>query len=292
MWIDVVGADANDQHLLGEIFGLHPLMIEDILQESQPKLELHDDYAYIIVHGIDPDHRNPDDLKTLDLDLLVAKNFVLTHHDGPLRSVDDVRKKLEKDPRLLHRSPAFVAHTILDHLVDNFQPLMDAYARAIDDLELGIMRQTENDRRLLERIFDLKHSLQRIRRIGIHQKDILSRLARGDVELIPEDALPFFRDVYDHFLRVVDLADSYRDLVSASLDVHLSVQSHRMNEVMKVLTLISTVMLPLAFVTGFFGMNFEYMPWIHWKYGYETSVALMATISLSMLFFFKRRHWL
>ena len=292
VWIDVVGANADDQALLADLFGLHPLMIEDILQESQPKLEVHPSYTYIIIHGIDPSHRSPDDLKTIDLDLLLAKNFVLTHHDGPLLGVDDVRKNLDLDPRILQRHPSFLAHTLLDHVVDNYLPLMDDYAKAVDELELGIMRQTSGDRNVLERIFDLKHSLQRIRRVGIHQKDILHRLARGELELIPKDAIPFYRDVYDHFLRVSDLADSYRDLVSAALDVHLSVQSHRMNEVMKVLTLISTIMLPLTFLTGFFGMNFEYMPGLHWKYGYEAAAVVMIGISITMAYLFKRRRWL
>ena len=291
LWVDVEGATKDDEKLLTDIFGLHPLLVEDILGEAQPKLEEHDDFYYLIVHGIDPEHDTPADLKTVEIDVILAPGFVLTHHDRGAASIEFVLKRLKRDPRIMHQDPAFLAHAIIDHLVDRYLPLMGQFDHAIGELELAIMSETKT-KGILERIFDLKHSLQRIRRVAIHQTDGLLRLSNGTMPRIPEDALPFYRDVYDHFVRVNDLTDSYRDLVSSSLDAFLSVQSNRMNEVMKVLTLISTIMLPLTFIAGLYGMNFDHMPELHWDYGYAFSWALMVVTAIGFVVFFRKRGWL
>jgi len=290
LWVDIAASGPNEEHLLKEVLGLHPLLVEDVLQESLPKIESHDGMVYLIVHGIDPDRRSARDLGTTEMDLLVGKRLLLTHHERPLRSIEDVRRRVEADPSLISEGPWFMAHAVLDQLTDYFSPLMDDFDKSIDRLELQVMRGRESD--ILERIFELKHSLQRIRRLGIHQKDILQRLARGAYPTVPEERLPFFRDVYEHFVQVSDLADSYRELVSAALDAYLGVQSHRMNEVIKVLTLISTIMLPLSFVAGLYGMNFEQMPELGWKYGYAYAWGVMLIIAISLLVFFRRKKWL
>jgi magnesium transporter len=291
LWVDVEGATKEEEQMLIEVFGLHPLLVEDMLGETQPKLEEHDDHYYLIVHGLDLDHHSPTDLRTVEIDVILAEGFVLTHHDRAVASVEFVIKRVRRDPRLMHQSPAFLAHAIIDHEVDRYLPLMGAYDYEIGDLELEIMKETR-PKGVLERIFDLKHSLQRIRRVAIHQTDVLLRLSNGTMGRIPEEALPFYRDVYDHFVRVNDLTDSYRDLVSSSLDAFLSVQSNRMNEVMKVLTLISTIMLPLTFIAGLYGMNFDHMPELHWDYGYAFSWALMLVTAIGFVIFFRRRGWL
>jgi magnesium transporter len=291
LWVDVEGATKDDELVLTEIFGLHPLLVEDILGEAQPKLEEHDDFHYLIVHGIDPEANDPFELKTVEIDVIINPGFVLTHHDRRVASVEFVEKRLRRDPRLMHQHGAFLAHAIIDHEVDRYLPLMGRFDQAIGELEVKIMQET-HPKGILERIFDLKHSLQRIRRIGIHQTDVLLRLSNGTIDSIPEDALPFYRDIYDHFLRVSDLTDSYRELVSSSLDAFLSVQSNRMNEVMKVLTLISTIMLPLTFIAGLYGMNFDHMPELHWDYGYAFSWALMVVTAAGFVIFFRRRGWL
>ena len=167
---------------------------------------------------------------------------------------------------------------------------MDRYDEDLDDLEAKIMADPHPS--MLEQIFDLKRSLQRVRRVAVHQKEILQRLSRGEFDLVDRNALPFYRDVYDHFVRVADLTESYRDLVAAVLEMYLSMQSQRLNEVMKVLTLISTIMLPLTFVAGVYGMNFEFMPELHWKYGYVFALSLMGLITAGLIWYFKRKRWL
>jgi magnesium transporter len=204
-------------------------------------------------------------------------------------SVTRVRREVEARPEILSRGPAFVAHRIIDHMIDQFAPLMERLDAEIDRLERAVVH--EPNAPVLEEIFELKHALQRIRRISLHQKELLLGLWNGAHPRIPEEARPFFRDVYDHFLRVADLTEGYREMVSSVLEAYLSVQSHRLNEVMRMLTVISTIMLPLTFITGLYGMNFDYMPGLHWSYGYEAAWVFMLSTAGLFYFLLKRRGW-
>ncbi len=288
IWVDIEGVLTEDmEKLLKDTFNFHPLLIEDIFQESIPKVEQHEAFLYLIVHGIDPETRDPRSLNTIELDIVLGRRFILTHHDRPMYSVRDVKELVRKRPERLGKGAAYVAHSLLDHVVDRYVPIMDKFDDSIDELEVKILRSPVPT--VLEEIFELKRSLQRLRRVSMHQKEILFRLSRGEFDLIPKDARPFYRDVYDHFVGVSELADSYRELVSASLDAYLSMQSNRLNETMRTLTRISTVMLPLTFIAGIYGMNFEYMPELHWKAGYPIALATMAITGIGFLWYFKKR---
>jgi magnesium transporter len=183
---------------------------------------------------------------------------------------------------------------VLDHLVDAYLPVIDAYDDDIETLENDVLAKagTPEGTPVLARILALKRSLQSLRRVAVHQRELLLRLARGEFDAFPPESLPYLRDVHDHFVRVGDLADSYRDLVTSALDAYLSVQSNRMNEVMKTLTLISTVMLPLTFIAGVYGMNFDHMPELKWPFGYPFALALMAGVAASAVLWFRHRRWL
>jgi len=170
--------------------------------------------------------------------------------------------------------------------------VLDDFDDRIDRLEDDIFTLKRPNNEILSEIMDLKRSVLRLRRISGKQMDILHRMSRGEFGLIPQDMRPFYRDVYDHLVRVVDLAESYRDLISGSLEAYLSVVSNRLNEIMKVLTIFSAVMLPLTFIAGVYGMNFENMPELHSRYGYYAVWAIMATVAVGMLWFFKRRGWI
>ena len=221
---------------------------------------------------------------------MLGDRWVFTHHPGPSRAVDGVLRELERLPRSLQRGPAFLAHALLDHLVDDYLPLMDSFDDQVEALEAKVVTNPASDG--LKELFRLKRALQQLRRTAVHQREILQRLARGEFERIPSDALPFFRDVFDHFARVADLADSYRDLLSNDLDAYLSVVSNRMNEVMKTLTIVSTVLLPMTFLVGLYGMNFTYMPELHWRYGYLYFWGLLVTVVVSTLGWLRYRHWI
>lgn len=290
LWIDVEGRDTESEGCLVDLMGLHPLVVEDIFNDATlPKIEEFDDYVYVIVHGLDRRAERPDELNTLELDIVLAKNWVLTHRNGSMRSVDAVETELRRSPRLLQRGSAYVAHSLLDHLTDHYLPLMDRFDEDIDALETKILEDPTPEQ--LEHIFALKRSLQRVRRVSVYQKEILHRLSRGEFDLIDEEALPFFRDVYDHFVRVADLTDSYRELVASGLEMYLSMQSQKLNEVMKTLTLISTIMLPLTFIAGVYGMNFKHMPELEWLYGYPFALLLMLIVTAGLVWHFKRRKW-
>jgi magnesium transporter len=183
-------------------------------------------------------------------------------------------------------------HQILDQVVDFYSPVLDDFDDRIDRLEDDIFTLKRPNNEILSQIMDLKRSVLRLRRISGKQMDILHRMSRGEFSLIPEDMRPFYRDVYDHLVRVVDLAESYRDLISGSLEAYLSVVSNRLNEIMKVLTIFSAVMLPLTFIAGVYGMNFDNMPELHSRYGYYGAWILMIAVAVAMLWFFWRRGWI
>jgi magnesium transporter len=191
------------------------------------------------------------------------------------------------------RGLPWVMHALLDRAVDRYMPLVDQLDTEIEALETEVLAKagTPQGSKVLARILSFKRTLQSMRRMSIHQRETLLRLARGEVEAIPKEALPFFRDVYDHFLRIGDTVDSYRDLVTSALDAYLSVQSNRMNEIMKTLTLMSTVMMPLTFIAGVYGMNFKTMPELEWRYGYPFALALMATVAVGIMLWFRRKGW-
>jgi magnesium transporter len=291
LWIDAEGLDDSLSPFLSDVLKLHPLAVEDILQEAPtPKVEDYGDYLYVVAHALVREGAEPEALETVELDLVVNPNWLFTHHRGPSRAVDAAANELQRSPRPLERGTAFVAHAVLDHLVDYYLPLIDAFDDDVEEIEVLVVHRPSRD--LLERLFRLKRSLQRLRRVAVHQREVLLRLSRGEFEELPEKSLPFFRDVYDHFVRVADLADGYRELLSGALDAYLSVLSNRMNEVMKALTLVATLFLPLTFIVGVYGMNFDHMPEVHWRFGYLFVWLLMASVSIGMLLWFRARKWL
>lgn len=289
-WIRVSGHDVRAERIMREVLELHPLSIEDVWSDApMPKIEDFGRYLYVIVHGLDASAESPEGLETVELDVFLGGNWVLSHESQPMRSAAAVCVEIERGTARASKGAVWIAHALLDHLTDHYAPLMDAFDDAIDALETEVVTNPTRD--ALHRIFALKRSLMKIRRVTVHQKEILLRLSRGEFDLVPERALPFFRDVYDHFARVADLCDGYRELVSGALDAYLTTASNRMNEIMKMLAGISTVMLPLTFVVGLYGMNFDDMPELHWKYGYPFALGLMAVLASILIIVFKKRRW-
>ena len=291
VWVDLDSQDAASKSLLEDVFEFHPLLVEDAFADSTtPKIEDFGDYLYVIVHGLsDDDPEDDGEVHTADLDLFLGERYLITHYRVRFPAIHQTRRALARDPNILARGPDVLMHQVVDRLIDEYLPMMERLDSEVDHIEEAILKDSAPT--LLERIFRMKHSLQRIRRVGLHQKAILSKLGQSPHRLISDDVRPFFSDVYDHMVRVTDLNDAYRDLISGSLDAYLGMQSHKLNEVMRVLTVFSTVMLPLTFITGLYGMNFEYMPGLHWHYAYETAWAVMLAIAAGMFFFFKRRRW-
>ncbi len=290
-WLDLDGDDELMRTGLLRDLGIHALAVEDIFQERLiPKVEDYGEYLYVVVHGIACDHDDPEDLRTIEVDLVLAPHWVVSHHHGGMSAADEVLEECRRNPRLFDKGAGFIAHAIMDHVVDYYVPVIDAFDRYVDEVETAVVSNPQQT--VLQRIFRLKRSLQRLRRIAMHQREVLLRLSRGEFDQIPEKALPFFRDIHDHFVRVSDLADGYRELLSGALDAYLSVVSNRMNEVMKALTLVATLMLPLTFIAGLYGMNFDHMPELHWRYGYPFALCFMGCVAVGMTLWFRYKRWL
>jgi magnesium transporter len=290
-WLDIDEETPELCEALTQQCKLHHLAVEDIFQERlSPKVEDYGDSLYIVLHGIALQHDAPDDLRTVEIDLIISSRWVISHHPSGLVAIGEVLDECRRNPRVFDKGPAFIAHAIMDHAVDCYFPVIEAFDQEIDRLETAVVSDPQPE--VLQRIFKLKRSLQRLRRVAMHQREVLLRLSRGEFELIPEKALPFFRDIHDHFVRVSDLAEGYREGLTGVLDAYLSVVSNRMNEVMKALTLVATLMLPLTFIAGLYGMNFDRMPELHWHYGYPFALGLMVAVAVGMIAWFRSKRWL
>jgi magnesium transporter len=290
-WLDLTDPSINDLKELRRLFNFHPLALQDTEQFGQrPKLDDYDDYIFLVYFGAYRDH--PADAEPLrEVHMYVSGRFLVTVHRGPLPPLDKQREQLHG--RVLH-SEQFLIYRVLDTLTDSFFPMLSDMDDEIDTLEASIVETpTQPD---LERLFSLKRQLVAMRKVITPQRDLFARSVDQIAELpgLTVDERDYFRDVYDHLIRISDLIDSYRDLLSGATDLYLSTVSNRQNEVMKQLTVIATVFLPLSFITGFFGMNFGYMvthvinhEWTFFVIG----IGSMVATGIALLFYFRRKGW-
>lgn len=289
VWVDIEGRSPSSDAVLGDIFGFHALAIEDVYNDQhRPRIEDYDDYLYVIVRGL-AERYELREVETVELDLFLGPNFVVTHHGGALRSITELREEVaDGDARAIRRGPVFLTHAILDRLVDRYRPLSEAYEREIGAIERSVLSGGDE----LVRIVDLKGGLQRLRRLVIAQRNLIARLAKAEFDEIPAESKPYFRDVYEHLAQLTEELEDQRVDLNAVFDAFHSLSAHRMNEIMKVLTLISTLMLPLTFVVGVYGMNFKNMPELDWRWGYFEVWGVMIVIVIAQLTYFRRRGWL
>jgi magnesium transporter len=291
-WVDFEAPTEADDRILLNLFKFHPLTVEDCrANRHHPKVEEFPDYLYFIVHAIRTDS-SPDRFNTVELDGYLGRNFVITYHHEQFASIEKVKLSVRVSPVTCQRGAPFLLHHIIDNIVDEYLPVMDDFDDRINDLEDNIFSLRRPNNEILEEILGLKRSLLRVKRISSKQLEVLYRMSHGQFKLISGPVLPFFRDIFDHLVRVTDLAESYRDLISGSLEAYLSVVSNRLNEIMKVLTIFSAIMLPLTFIAGVYGMNFDNMPELHSRFGYYAIWALMIVVAVGMLYFFWRRGWI
>lgn len=295
VWVDIDVRNkeelAEAEELYADIFGFHHLAIEDCREErNQPKAEEFPEYLFFIVHGIKSQAKTSNFI-TKELDGFLGPNFVVTNRNEDFRSVQSVKDRLKDHPQIFERGAAFVLHQILDALVDRYMPIVDDFDRAINDLEDRVYEMDSTDNLILEEIMDLRRSVARLKRISTRQLDVLYKISHGEFPQIPENILPFYRDVHDHLLRISDLAESYRDLVSGLFEIHFSVTANKTNAVMKFLALISATMLPLTLLTGIYGMNFDNMPLLRFRYGYFVALGVMGMVFLSLIVYFWRKGW-
>ena len=287
VWLDLEGEDEASARALLAPLGIHPVALDDVVAHiNRPKVDDYGDYLYIAVHSA---RWEADELPTLrELDLLVGERFIVTYHDAPTRSVSAARAVLPRRCELLARGPAHLLHFILDVLVDHYMPITERVAADIDDLEERLFGK--GDEPMDEGILKLKRGLSAVRRIVGPQRDTVLALTRDEFRAIPAEMRPYLRDVYDRLARVSDLLDSFRDEAATLLELHVTIVSNRLNQVIKVLTVIATIMLPLTVITGYYGVNFR-MPEYAWSWGWLYALCLLVATAVGTWWYLKRRHW-
>lgn len=295
IWLDIVIKNAEDlrqaEDIYTNIFDFHHLTIEDCREtKNQPKVEEFPEYLFFIVQGL---KAQPDTSKfiTKELDGYLGKNFVITNHHQEFRSINSVKRQIRTNPRTFQKGAAYLLHQIFDRLVEMYIPVVEDFDGAINEIEDRVYKMDMGSNAILEEIMDVRRSVARLKRISTRQLDVLYRISHGEFPQIPENILPFYRDVHDHLLRIYDMAESYRDLVSGLFEIHFSVTANKTNEVMKTLAIFSAILLPLSVITGVYGMNFENMPLLHTPDGYLIAFGFMFLIFGGLLIYFWRRGW-
>lgn len=291
LWVDVGNPGVEEMEEVGRSFGFHPLTVEDCLHGGQrPKLEDYDGYLFLVLHCLPQRLEDPCVLEELDeIYVYVTPQAIVTVHRQDAEGVSKLRERLGKDPTCLRHPPGFLLHLLADNVVDRFFPYLDLLEEEIDDLESRVLMSASPA--VLRRLFTLKRTLIHLRKSVSPLREVFNGLSRRDYPLLDPKTALYFRDVYDHLVRTSEIVDTCRDLVATTVEAYLSATSNRMNDVMRQLTIIATIFLPLSFITGFFGMNFEHIPWNNPVVFLVAAAAILA-VPIVMLRWFKRRGWL
>jgi magnesium transporter len=287
VWIDLDCVEPEVALELLRPLHFHPLALEDMVTHiNRPKVDDYGEYLYLAVHTA----RWEGDEPTLrEIDMLISRRLLVSYHDGASRATSAVQDILPRRPELLSRGPSHLVHFMLDVLVDNYFPIMDRIAAEIDALEEDMFRPSS--RGANERILRLKRGMSAVRRIIGPQRDTLLALTRDEFGAIPPEMRPYLRDVYDRLARVGDLLESYRDESATLLELQVAMTSNRLNEVIKTLTVIATIMFPLSVVTSYYGMNFAFVEY-HWRYGWAYILGLLAVTAGVTWWYLQRNRWL
>jgi len=301
-WVDIQKPEDEDYAILDEVFGFHPLAIEDSINRSQrPKIESYNHvgdacqqgYFYMVIHGAEA-AKGSRKLKTEELDMFVSERYLLTIHDEPMTALTPLLSRARSDPRIvLDPGIDLLLHQVLDRLVDQYQPILEDLQDTLDELEEEAM--TEPTPSLLTRITMKKRELLNLRRIIGPQRDVLAQLTRGEVPFIRESTRIYLRDVLDHLIRAVETIELYRDLVVGVRDIYMSSISNNLNQIMKTLTIITVTALPLTVITSFFGMNFGVpaFQWLlHHPVGFWGSFLVTIGLVVALLYLFRQKKWL
>jgi magnesium transporter len=291
VWVNLSAPTAEEAKILTEVFHFHELAIEDALAEiHHPKVEAYGDYLYLILHGIDfraKEHT----FRTQEVDFFLGPQYLVTYHSGTSRSIGRIAEICGRNERVLGEGPAALLYRIVDTMVDNYRPEVDKLGDRLDTLEKEVFSRPKST--LVKRILDFKRDVASLRRVTMPQRDAVGRLARREFPQIPESLSYKFRDVHDHLVRFSDEAVYFQDRISSLLDAHLSNVSNQLNSVMKVLTIISTIFMPMTVLTGMYGMN---VPLPHLPGGEPAQfwwiLGIMASVTIAMLTVFRKRNWL
>ncbi|MEN9423105.1 MAG: magnesium/cobalt transporter CorA [Pseudomonadota bacterium] len=289
-WLDVTGVhDPTAINALGETFGLHPLALEDILNSGQrPKVDFHGQYTFLILNL---PHLVDDEITLEQVSLFVGDGHLLSFCSGDGTAFEPIRARLRQGfGRIRTRGVNYLLYTLMDVVIDCAFPVLEELGERIETLEEQVLENP--DQAMLNTLHQLKRDLLLLRRALWPQREVISRLIQHDGELVNAEMRPYFGDCYDHAVQVIDLIETYREMLSGMLDIYLSSVSNRMNDIMRVLTIVGTIFIPLTFIVGVYGMNFEHMPELTWHNGYFGVWGIMIALAVAMLAAFKWRKWL
>jgi magnesium transporter len=291
-WINIRGiAKAKDLEKLGACFKIHPLVLEDIIEVGQrPKVEDYDEYLYIVLNSIRP-VTEAEELVAEEISLILGPHYLLSFYSGADDLYAPIRERLlQAKGRIRKMGADYLAYSLIDLVVDNYFVELEKFGDQVESLEDEVVASPSP--RTLRDVHRFKNDMIMLRKSLWPLREVIARLERRESPLISEALGNYFRDVYDHTIIAIDTVETYRDILSGMLDIYLSSMSNRLNEIMKVLTIIATIFMPLTFITSLYGMNFKNMPELEWHYGYYGVIGVVVIIAVSMLEYFRRKQWI
>lgn len=285
-WVDFEGAKKDEIALLSDHFHFDALAIEDCLEHlERPKVDFYDAYNFFVFHSL-----NEHTLKPIEVDVFAGKNFVVSFHKTKLAEMDGVRKKIQQGENIQEETPAFIVYVMLDQIVDRYFPAVFRLEDVINNMD--ILTGTNKTHHLMEHIYKIRTDLLKLRHIINSSKELLYRITNAEHLQAFRANKRYFNDIYDHLLMLADTVESNREVTADVRDNYISFNTHKMNKIMTVLTVVTSIFIPLTFITGVYGMNFLNMPEIKWRYGYFVVLGVMAVIGIGMLLWFKRKGWI
>ena len=290
-WINVDGLNNIDiVAKLGSCYQLHPLVLEDILSiDQRPKLEIFDNYVYVVLKMLSYSEKNSG-LESEQVSLIFGKNFLISFQEKEGDVFDLIRDRLRNAKGRIRKSGSdYLTYALIDAIIDNYFLILEKFGERIAHIEEELVKDPSP--KTVQTINGLKRELIFLRKSVWPLREVISGLTRGDTTLVKKETVLYLRDIYDHTIQVIDTIETSRDMVSGMLDIYLTNASNRMNEIMKILTVIATIFIPLTFITGIYGMNFKNMPELSWQWGYLTIVGLMFVMATIMLIYFKKKNW-
>lgn len=290
-WVNVDGIHQIDLlQRIGECFGLHPLVLEDIMNTDQrPKMEDFGDYVYIVLKMLSLNDRG--EIAAEQVSLILGKNFVLSFREQHSDIFDPIAERIKSGKGFIRKSGAdYLAYALLDAVVDHYFVVLEKREEEIDTLEEEVIANATP--RTLQRIHKLRRELIFLRKAIFPFRNVIGALERGESAFFDQTSRIYLRDIYDHTIHIIDTLETFRDLATGLLDIYLSSVSNRMNAVIRILTVIATIFMPLTFLAGVYGMNFKHMPELEWTWGYPAVLLLMATVGIGMQVYFRKRKWL
>ncbi|MBY9010544.1 MAG: magnesium/cobalt transporter CorA [Candidatus Lokiarchaeota archaeon] len=286
LWIDITSITPEERDIIQKSFDLHTLTAEDLFNSNiRIKIEEFPNYLLCVFYGI----KKEKNIQMVELDFIIGANFLITNHKSEIESYNLLKSNKEKLENIFKKGNEFLFHKLLDGEIDNYFPVLEKIDDQIEDIEDEITKKTRPE--IMTHILKLKRQIVSIKKLALPQREKISFLTKNDNKFISKKAIPYFRDIYDHSIKVADTIDNYREAIGSTFDAYMSAVSNNMNEVMKTLSIIATIALPLGIISGIFGTNFDILPGQHIPFGFWLMILLMLLFAGFMIRYFKRKGW-